>query len=55
MQKTHIVPLLIVLTIIACYYGYQSQDEIEDSVGDLDMTCGFTDDFAAFIKKNPGR
>jgi hypothetical protein len=34
------------------YYQFTNSDETNPNVNALDMTCGFTDDFANFLKNN---
>ncbi len=52
-KKIVIAVLVAATAFIAVYnhHSYQSPKE-DEVVGDLDMTCGFTSDFGAFLKKS---
>lgn len=45
---------LILTALIASFAVYQSSPSttVEQTVNALDMTCGFTEDFASFLSKN---
>lgn len=52
-KKIVIAVLVAATALIAVYNHHSSQSPKEDEVvGDLDMTCGFTSDFGAFLKKS---
>ena len=51
-QKVTLAALLTVLLAAAVYYQSSPSAESVNSDNVLDLTCGFTDDFANFIKNN---
>lgn len=42
---------LAVLITVSFLISYQVQQKSEEMLNQLDLTCGFTDHFAEFIKK----
>jgi hypothetical protein len=46
---------LVAVATLASFYAYEKPSEQQEPVGELDMTCGFTSDFAAFLKKSKQR
>jgi hypothetical protein len=49
MDKKILIASLVVVATLAAGYAFHTMG---DQDGDLDMTCGFTADFAAFLKKS---
>lgn len=50
MDRKVLIGSLIVITALVAGYAFQASSS-SDQVGELDMTCGFSSDFAAFLQK----
>lgn len=51
-QKGTVLLLALALVISGALYFTQVEEQEVPVVTNLDTTCGFTDDFASFIKAN---
>jgi hypothetical protein len=51
-QKVFVAALITALIAVAALYQLDVAPIVTEEVNALDMTCGFTDDFAKFIKDN---
>jgi len=51
-QKGTVLLLALALAISGALYFAQVEEQEVPVVNNLDTTCGFTDDFASFIKAN---
>jgi hypothetical protein len=51
-QKVIAATLITALLAAAAYYHLNDTNVVVQEENSLDLTCGFTDDFATFIKNN---
>lgn len=52
--KKSIFILIVTLLGISTFVDFSNEAKEEATVGDIDMTCGFSADFAAFLAKSIG-
>lgn len=51
-KKEILVAVTLAVAALSAFYAYSPDVQIVENVGTLDMTCGYTADFANFISKN---
>ena len=51
-KREILVGITLAVAALAAYSFHSQNAYVEQNVGNLDMTCGFTADFASFISKN---
>ena len=51
-KREILVVVILALAALAGYYAYNSTPTPIENVSALDLTCGFTADFASFISLN---
>lgn len=54
-DKKFVIFAVAAVATVVSFYAYGRIAEQQEPIGELDMTCGFTSDFAAFLKKSKQR
>lgn len=54
-DKRTVIFAVVAMVALASFYAYGKNTQQQENVQELDMTCGFTSDFAAFLKKSNWR
>ena len=49
-KKLIAIGLTLAIATLTAYYGYEAVSVPAETVGELDLTCGYTTDFTNFIK-----
>jgi hypothetical protein len=52
MARNTILLIILMLGTLSHAYNLRTLLKKEESVNDLDLTCGFTDDFSQFLDKH---